>query len=246
MEVKKVLKASIAGLSAMAAFVALNELLSSGSSSSPKPELAKRLPLGGPILIAPASGVITGEETQCVLDRLHDATGPVDLLLHAYGGYCAAVDPIVLALKNYRGGKIRAHVPYFAFSGATMIALGAHTIHMGDGAVLGPVDPQLGGCAAADLVPLAKVKRPETIDDLTHLLVMRAAKAYTETRTLVATLVSTQEALDRLTSGLTSHGHPITFGEASALQLPVWEGVPETYYKLLRGRRKKRELRLWL
>lgn len=246
MEVKKVIKAGLAGLSAMAAFIALNELISSGSTSLPKTEETKRLPLGGPILIAPTSGVITGEETQCVLDRLHDATGPIDLLLHAYGGYCAAVDPIVLALKSYRGGKVRAHVPYFAFSGATMIALGAHKIHMGDGAVLGPVDPQLGGFAAADLMQLAKVKRPENIDDLTHLLTMRAAKAYAETRALVATLVSTQEALDRLTSGLTSHGHPITFGEASALQLPVEQGVPETYYKLLNGRLKKPKLMLRL
>ncbi len=245
MEGKDMLKAGLAGLTAIGAFIALTELF----SKKPVPAVDKspakaRAPLSCPIIIAPATGIITGDDTHRVQGCLREATGPVDLLIHAYGGYCAAVDPIVHALKEYKGGRIHAHIPYFAFSGGTMIALAAKKIIMGEGAVLGPVDPQMAGFAAADLLKLQQLKSADTMDDVTHLMAMTAGKAYEETRKLVATLVRTPEALERLTSGQSSHANPISFAEALALQLPVERGIPEAYYKLLNGRLKRPKL-LW-
>jgi Serine dehydrogenase proteinase len=40
-------------------------------------------------------------------------------------------------------GKVTAFVPHYAMSGGTLIALAADEMVMSDGAVLGPVDPQL-------------------------------------------------------------------------------------------------------
>ncbi len=239
------LKAGMAGLTAIGAFIALTELFSKKPKpSDEKPPVKARQPLSCPIIIAPPNGIITGDDTHRVQGMLREAYGPVDIVIHCYGGYCAAVDPIVHAIKEYTIGRVHAHVPYFAFSGGTMIALATKKIIMGDGAVLGPVDPQMAGFAAVDLMRLHTVKSGDAIDDVSHLMAMTAGKAYNETRELVATMVKTPEALERLTSGQSSHGNPIPFAEAKALQLPVDRGVPEAYYKLLNGRLKKPKL-LW-
>lgn len=239
----KYLYLGLAGLGMAGAFFALQEMF--GSSAKPVAEPStKKLAATGPIVIAPPKGLITGEDTHRVQAKLREATGPVDMVIHAYGGFLAAVDPIVHAVKSYNRGKVRAFVPYFAYSGGTMVALAADQIGMGEGAVLGPVDPQISGFAAADLIGLSNRKSADAIDDAFVLMAGLAEKTYNETRTLVEQLVKSRAALDRLTSGSTSHAKPITFAEAKTLQLPVSEGVPEAYYRLLEGRLKRPRI-LW-
>jgi len=186
-----------------------------------------------PIFIAPRDGFIATQQAQDTRERLRTATGPLELVLHAQGGGCGAVFEIVHALNSYRGGEIRAYIPRMAYSGATMIALAAHRIYMGKGAVLGAVDPQFGNSSASDILSLVNSKRPEELDLPTQLLAIRARKAYDEVRAMVATMVETPEALERLTSGFGTHNNPIPFAEASMLRLPVEEGVPDRLYNLL-------------
>ncbi len=231
----------LAGLGMAGVFFALQELFSS-RSNAPAP-VPQKLPAAGPIIIVPPRGIITGDDTHKVLACLRSSTGPVDLLIHAYGGYLAAVDPIVHAVREYDRGRVRACIPAFAFSGGTMVAIAADQILLGEGAVLGPVDPQIGGFAAADLIRLSQRKTADAIDDQTLLMADLAAKAYEETRLLVSQLVPAQ-AVERLTSGATSHANPITFTEAKALGLPVAQGVPEQYHRLLDGRLKRPKI-LW-
>jgi len=186
-----------------------------------------------PIFIAPVNGFISGKDAEETRERLRTAgSGPLAIVLHARGGDVGCVFEIVHALKSYKGGEVLAYIPRMAYSGATMIALAATRIFMGKGAVLGPVDPQFGGYAASDIISIVK-ERPEGLDLKTRLLAIRAEKVFAETRAMVASMVETTEALDRLTSGLRSHNIPIPFAEARRLRLPVEEGVPERLFELL-------------
>lgn len=61
-------------------------------------------------------------------------------------------------------------MPHYAMSGGTLIALAADEIVMGDNAVLGPADPQLGQYPAVSLVKTAQEKPKDKLDDETLIL----------------------------------------------------------------------------
>jgi hypothetical protein len=65
----------------------------------------------------------------------------VDLILHSPGGSAEAAEAIVHYLRT-RFDHIRVFVPLAAMSAATMLALSADEIVMGDHSQLGPTDPQ--------------------------------------------------------------------------------------------------------
>lgn len=66
----------------------------------------------------------------------------LDLLLHSPGGQAEAAESILKYLRA-RFDHIRVIVPHAAMSAATMLALGADEIVMGDQSQLGPIDPQV-------------------------------------------------------------------------------------------------------
>lgn len=65
----------------------------------------------------------------------------VDLVLHSPGGSAEAAESIVEYLRQ-RFDNIRVFVPVAAMSAATMLALSANEIVMGQHSQLGPIDPQ--------------------------------------------------------------------------------------------------------
>jgi hypothetical protein len=65
----------------------------------------------------------------------------LDLLLHSPGGSAEAAEAMVSYLRT-RFDHIRVFVPLAAMSAATMMALSADEIVMGDHSQLGPIDPQ--------------------------------------------------------------------------------------------------------
>ena len=65
----------------------------------------------------------------------------VDLILHSPGGSAEAAESLVEYLRN-RFNHIRVLVPVAAMSAATMIALAADELVMGQHSQLGPIDPQ--------------------------------------------------------------------------------------------------------
>ena len=67
--------------------------------------------------------------------------GPLDVLLHSPGGNPSATESIVHLLRA-RFSPIRFLVPHTAKSAATMLALSGNEILLGEGAELGPIDPQ--------------------------------------------------------------------------------------------------------
>lgn len=65
----------------------------------------------------------------------------LDLVLHSPGGSAEAAESVVAYLRK-RFDHLRVFVPVAAMSAATMIALSANEIIMGQHSQLGPIDPQ--------------------------------------------------------------------------------------------------------
>src|SRR2546425_12787759 len=110
----------------------------------------------------PVSQSIPIDDSEAILRaiRLTQPEQPLDLILHTPGGLVLAAEQIAKALVEHKG-KVTVFVPHYAMSGGTLIALTADEIVMDPNAVLGPVDPQIGGVAAGPLPQiLAAEKTP--------------------------------------------------------------------------------------
>ncbi len=192
--------------------------------------------LGFPVL-----RYINIEDSEEIIRAIHmtDPDMPIDLVLHTPGGLVLASYQIAHAIKN-RPGKVTVHVPHYAMSGGTLIALSAKEIVMGDHAVLGPVDPQIGEYPAASLVKLVQTKPVAEIDDRTWILADIGKKAIDQLRAQVAALLAdhfpkekAEDLARTLSEGRWTHDFPITFEEARTLGLPVNKGLPDELYQLM-------------
>jgi ClpP class serine protease len=171
--------------------------------------------------------------------QMTDPNLPIDLVLHTPGGLVLASYQIAHAIKH-RPGKVTVHVPHYAMSGGTLIALAADEIVMGDHAVLGPVDPQIGEYPAASLVKLVQTKPVAEIDDRTWILADVGRKAMDQLRDHLKQLLLEHFSPERaaelatiMSEGRWTHDFPITFEEAQTLGLRVSKGVPDELYQLM-------------
>lgn len=173
--------------------------------------------------------------------RLTPPEMPIDLVVHTPGGMSLAAEQISQALVRHRG-KITVLVPHYAMSGGTLIALAADEILMDANAVLGPIDPQIGGLPAISILKVIEAKPISEIDDRTIVMADIARKALAQLRSSVVTLLkdndvpgeTAEKIVDALLSGRWTHDYPISLEEAVALGLPVREGLPREIYDLMR------------
>ena len=135
----------------------------------------------------PVSSYISIEDSEAVLRaiRLTPPDQPIDLILHTPGGLVLAAEQITKALVEHKG-KVTVFVPHYAMSGGTLIALAADEIVMDANAVLGPVDPQIGGMPAASIVKMLEYKKPAQISDEMLILADMAQKARVQVASFVA------------------------------------------------------------
>jgi ClpP class serine protease len=189
----------------------------------------------------PVFRYINIEDSEEIIRAIHltDPDMPIDLVLHTPGGLVLASYQIAHAIKGHRG-KVTVHVPHYAMSGGTLIALAADEIVMGDHAVLGPVDPQIGEYPAASLVKLVQTKPIEDIDDRTWVLADIGRKALDQLREHVKEFLLEHFTPERatelamtLSEGRWTHDFPITFEEAQALGLSVSKGLSDELYQLM-------------
>ena len=192
--------------------------------------------LGFPVL-----RYITIEDSEEVIRAIQmtDPNIPIDLVLHTPGGLVLASYQIAHAIK-YRPGKVTVHVPHFAMSGGTLIALAADEIVMGDHAMLGTVDPQIGEYPAASLVKLVQAKPIADIDDRTWILADMGRKAMDQLREHLKELLAehftagrAEELARTMSEGRWTHDFPITFEEAQGLGLQVTKGLSDELYQLM-------------
>lgn len=172
--------------------------------------------------------------------HLTDKKTPIDLIVHAPGGLVLAALQIAHALKAHPA-KVTVHVPHYAMSGATLIALAADEIVMDDHAVLGPVDPQIGPYPAASILAAVARKDANELDDQTLILADLAEKAVAQVKGAVKSLLleymteaDAERTATTLTSGTWTHDHPITAEVARLLRLPVAGGLEPEVYELMR------------
>ncbi len=171
--------------------------------------------------------------------RMTDRDLPIDIVLHTPGGLVLAADQIARALADHPA-KVTALIPHYAMSGGTLIALAADEILMDPHAVLGPVDPQLGGRPAASIVRVAEKKPLEHLDDQTLVEADIGRMAIAQVRRRVTSLLTPKLGTERaeqvaaeLTEGRYTHDHPIDVEQARRLGLPVSTDLPEDCHALM-------------
>lgn len=192
---------------------------------------------------APVGGFIGIEDSESILRaiRLTPDDVPIDLILHTPGGLVLAAEQIARALLDHKG-KVTVYVPHYAMSGGTLIAMAADEIVMDPNAVLGPVDPQLGGMPAASIILVEKVKPVERVSDQTIILADMARKAQTQVRDIVSELLAgsgqmpadkAAEVAKTMTDGRWTHDFPITVRTARGLGFRVSTEMPRPVYGIM-------------
>ncbi len=164
---------------------------------------------------------------------------PLEFVLHTPGGLVLPALQIARAIKAHPGPKT-VFVPHYAMSGGTLIALAADEIVLSEHAVLGPIDPQIGGLPAASVVRVAQDKPIQNTEDYTLVLADVGAMAITQlekaARELLRGTVSENAAIaiaEQLSSGRWTHDYPIAHGEARELGLNVSNNMPNEIMELM-------------
>lgn len=164
---------------------------------------------------------------------------PIELVLHTPGGLVLPALQIARALKAHPA-RTTVFVPHYAMSGGTLIALAADEIVLNQHAVLGPIDPQIGGVPAASLLRLRQEKSADATEDYTLVLADVGAMAIEQlkrsARDLLKGTVSDNAAVavaDQLASGRWTHDYPIEAGEARAIGLNVSASMPAEIMELM-------------
>ncbi|HUX86314.1 MAG TPA: hypothetical protein VMW65_04875 [Chloroflexota bacterium] len=195
------------------------------------------------VLGVPVAHFLNIDDSEAVLRaiRLTPPTMPIDLIVHTPGGLQIAAEQIAQALLRHRG-PVTVFVPYYALSGGTLIALAAKQILMDANAVLGPVDPQIGGLPATSVLRVLEVKPIERVEDRTIMMADIARKALDQINGTVVQIL-TANRVDReraeqlartLSCGRWTHDYPISFEEARVLGLPVSDQLPLDVEDLMR------------
>lgn len=192
------------------------------------------------VLGVQVSSSIGIEDSEAVLRaiRLTPDDQPIDLILHTPGGLVLAAEQIAMALAEHKG-KVTVFVPHYAMSGGTLIAMAAQEIVMDRNAVLGPVDPQIGGVAASSILQVVQIKKDRASDE-TLIMADMAAKARVQVAAFVADLLSrrmerkqAEELAVAMSEGRWTHDFPISVTSAKQLGFPVTTEMPRLVYELM-------------
>lgn len=166
----------------------------------------------------------------------------IHLILHTPGGMVIAAEQIARAIKN-RKGEVHAYIPQYAMSGGTLVALACDKVHIGDDALLGPLDPQLqvglfDQYPCASLVKALEIKNDHR-EDRTLVYGDVAKKAIVQMKVTVGEILADKVGVDKakelackLCDGNWTHDYGINLGRAQELGLPVDGDMPERMYKI--------------
>jgi ClpP class serine protease len=144
-----------------------------------------------------------------------DPDTPIDLVLHTPGGLALPSLQIARAVARHKA-KVTAFIPHYAMSGGTLIAIAADQIVMCEHAVLGPIDPQVGGYPAGSVLRAVARKEDRNIEDDTLILADQADMAIAQLRRAIASLLApsmrsdiADYVADQLSQGQWTHDYPI-------------------------------------
>ncbi len=190
----------------------------------------------------PVSRMIDLEDAQQIIPAIRETPAdiPIDLILHTPGGMLLAAMQIARAV-NAHPSRVTVHVPVYAMSGGTLIALAADEIVMDSFSVLGPIDPQIAGIPVASVVEVKGEKPIAEINDLTLIFANMGEKALKQVKSgaleLIGDSVPADQAkllVDKLAGGQWTHDYALTAKEAKELGLNVRIGVSPSILDLMR------------
>lgn len=190
----------------------------------------------------PVARMIDLEDAQLIIPAIQSTPPgrPIDLVLHTPGGVLLAAMQIARAIKAHPS-PVTVHVPVYAMSGGTLIALAADEIVMDCYSVLGPIDPQIAGIPAASVVAARNMKPVEDVNDLTLILANMGEKALRQVKAGAFELIGddmpadkARELVDTLAGGQWTHDYALTADQAKKLGLKVKTGVPASILELMR------------
>lgn len=196
-------------------------------------------PMG--LLGIPMLRYIDLNDAEAVLDAIRRTppNKPLELILHTPGGLVLPALQIARAIKAHPA-RTTIFVPHYAMSGGTLLALAADEIILSQHAVLGPIDPQIGGLPAASVLRVAQEKPIQNTEDYTLVLADVGAMAITQlqkaARELLTGTVSDNAAVsisEQLSSGRWTHDYPIHCSEAQEIGLNVREDMPQDILDLM-------------
>ena len=190
----------------------------------------------------PVSRMIDLEDAQQIIPASQSTPPdrPIDLILHTPGGMVLAAMQIARALKAHPS-RVTVHVPVYAMSGGTLLALAADEIVLDSFSVLGPINPQIAGIPAASIAEVKHEKPIADVHDLTLVLASISEKALAQVKRGALELVgdklpadSARRMVDALASGQWTHDYGLTAAEAKSLGLNVTTGVAASIIALMR------------
>ncbi len=189
-------------------------------------------PMG--ILGVPVLKYIDLNDAEDVLEAIRRTPDemPLEIVLHTPGGLVLPALQIARAIKAHPG-RTTVFVPHYAMSGGTLIALAADEVVLSQHAVLGPIDPQIGGLPAASVLRMKQEKSTDAIEDYTLILAdvgeMAIRQLQSAAYELLSGTVSDNAAMavaEQLSSGRWTHDYPIIPAHASELGLNVSVQMP--------------------
>lgn len=189
----------------------------------------------------PVSRMITLEDAQQIIPAIRQTPPdtPIDLILHTPGGMVLAAMQIARAIRAHPS-RVTVHVPVYAMSGGTLLALAANEIVMDDFSVLGPIDPQIMGVPAAGFVEVKNQKPVAEIHDLTLMFAGVSEKALKQVKSGALELVGDRlpsdkaaSLVEKLAGGQWTHDYALTAKEAIDLGLNVKNGIPASILELM-------------
>lgn len=189
----------------------------------------------------PVARMIDLEDAQLIIPAIQQTPPdrPIDLILHTPGGIVLAAMQIARALRAHPS-KVTVHVPVYAMSGGTLLALAANEIVMDSFSVLGPIDPQIVGVPAASVVEVKGQKAVNEINDLTLVLASISEKALKQVKAGALELIGdrlpsekAQRLVEELAGGHWTHDYALTAKEATELGLNITGGIPASIMRLM-------------
>ena len=182
------------------------------------------------------------EDAQTIIAAIKETPDdtPIDLILHTPGGLVLAAMQIARAIEAHPA-KVTVHVPIYAMSGGTLIALAADEIRLGEFSMLGPIDPQILGLPGASIVRARDQKGVERVSDVALVLADVSEKAMRQLKRGAVELltprmepVAAEVLAEKLVGGTWTHDYALMADEARALGLPVADGIPPEILKLMK------------
>jgi len=187
------------------------------------------------------------EDAETVLQQIRSTPPdtPIDLILHTPGGIEIDAEMMSMAIK-FHPEKVTVFVPFYAFSGGSLMSLAADEIRMERYSMLGPVDPQIptpdgNTWPAGSLESLVKLKPLIKISDRMIVMAEVARLEIENAISFVTWLLDermekeqARNVAEFFAHGYMAHATPITLDVVRAIGLNAVEEIPGKVYELFR------------